>query len=239
MAERKQSGCIYILGLAVLFLFIFCTDVYADKVYLKNGNVLEGIIKSENEKEVEIEVCFGGSVKLEKSYIVKTQMANQQEVALLRDKWEQEKQVFEERLRQQRTKDEQGPKSVAFSDENQSITVEVLLNKKVRAALVLDTGSSVVMLRKSVANKLGIDIDNLTADTKVAVVDGRKIDAKRVVLESVQLQDMEATDVEAAVLLEDTPWEGAGEGLLGMSFLSKFIFKVDHKEKKVILEKLQ
>jgi len=239
MPERKQCGCVYILGLGVLFWSIFCVDVYADKVYLKNGNVLEGIIKSDNGQEVEIEVCFGGSVKLEKKYIVKTQISGQQEAVLLRDKWDQEKKVFEGRLRQQRAKDEQAPKSVEFSDENSSITVEVILNKKVKAALVLDTGSSVVLLRKSVADKLGIDIDNLTADTKVSAVDGRKINAKRVILESVQLQDMEANDVEAAILLEDTPWEGTGDGLLGMSFLSKFIFKIDHKEKKVILEKLQ
>lgn len=237
MPQRKQSSCIYILGLMALFLLILCQNADADTVYLNNGNALEGIIKMENENEIEIEVCFGGSVKLERSSIKRIERSSQQEAAWLRSKWEREKKEFEGRLRQQKLTEEQEPKSIEFSDENRSIVVEVILNKKVKAALVLDTGSSVVMLRRSVAGKLGIDVDNLAGDTKLAVVDGRKIEAKRIVLESIQLEDLEATNVEAVVLLEETQDENIKDGLLGMSFLSKFIFKIDHKEKKVILEK--
>ncbi len=238
MPQKNQSYCIYILGLTVMCLFVFPRNAGADTVYLKNGNTMEGVIVNEDENEIEIQVCFGGSVKLNKNSIVKTEKSSQQGLTLLRGKWEREKQEFQERLQKQRMAQEQKPKPIVFSDENRGIVVEVTINKSVKASLVLDTGASVVMLTKSVAKKLGIDLSNAGADTKVSVADGRKLDATRIILESVQLQDMEATNIEAAVLLEDTQEEPVGDGLLGMSFLSKFIFKIDHKGKKVILEKL-
>ena len=53
-----------------------------------------------------------------------------------------------------------------------------------------------------------------------------------------EVQGVVAKKVEAAVLLDDTGGLGFGDGLLGMSFLKKFNFKVDQREKKLTLEKL-
>ena len=111
------------------------------------------------------------------------------------------------------------------------------LNEKVEVSLVLDTGASIMMLRKDVVEKLGMDLDNVKPDMQAQLADGRKVDAKHIILESVKVQDSQAQNVDAAVLLDEAGIT-FGDGLLGMSFLNRFNFKVDQKEKKLILEKL-
>jgi clan AA aspartic protease (TIGR02281 family) len=103
----------------------------------------------------------------------------------------------------------------------------------------LDTGASLVVLRKNIAQKLGIDLRNVQSDLKMQLADGRQVNVKSLVLESIKVQNAEAKNVEAAVILdEETQGSEFYDGLLGMSFLRKFNFKIDQKEKKLILEKL-
>jgi len=92
---------------------------------------------------------------------------------------------------------------------------------------------------RNIAEELGINLDNIKPDMKATVADGRQVDAKRIVLENVKVENVEADNVEAAVLLGEEGGVDIGDGLLGMSFLSKFNFKIDNKDKKLILEKLQ
>jgi clan AA aspartic protease (TIGR02281 family) len=112
------------------------------------------------------------------------------------------------------------------------------LNGKVDAKMVLDTGSSLVMITKNVALKLGINLSAATKpDLKAQVADGRQVNAKRIILGTMEVQGVVAKNVEAVVLLDDTGSLGFGDGLLGMSFLNRFNFKVDQKAKKLILER--
>jgi len=53
-----------------------------------------------------------------------------------------------------------------------------------------------------------------------------------------EVQGVVARKVDCAVLLDDTGDLGFGDGLLGMSFLKRFNFTVDQKQKKLTLEKL-
>jgi len=92
-------------------------------------------------------------------------------------------------------------------------------------------------LSNNIAKKLGID-NNKQETVRLKLADGRQIDAKYVVLESIGVQDVEAKNIGAAVLLEDVGDAEFKDGVLGMSFLSKFNFKVDQKNKKLILERL-
>jgi predicted aspartyl protease len=53
----------------------------------------------------------------------------------------------------------------------------------------------------------------------------------------VKVENVEAEDVPAAVLTEAITRPGYEDGLLGMSFLNRFTFKVDYNSGKLILER--
>ena len=113
------------------------------------------------------------------------------------------------------------------------------MNNKVQAALVLDTGASVILLRKEVALKLGINLENVKPDSNIIVADGRKVNAKYITLDSVKVENVEAVKVDAAIILDEIGDIGFQDGLLGMSFLQRFNFKVDQRDKRLILERLE
>ena len=221
--------------LIAIFLVIFTTNVYADTLYLKNGRQIEGIIKSENNGVVEMEV-YGGSIKMHNNDIDRIERLGEEDNEDLRGKWGNQKTVFENKLRQYKIEEEHKPKEVEFSEENQNITVKAMINEEIPASLVLDTGASTIMLRRHVADKMGITLDK--PDAKVTLANGKTVDAKQVILRSVKVQDSEAFNVAAVILMEEDNGLGSADGLLGMSFLKNFSFKIDQKYKKLILEKL-
>ena len=226
------------VSLAILLMtFIFIADTRADTLYLKNGRRIEGLIKSEDDDSVELEIS-SGTVKFNKSDIEKIERTAPGESDTIRQQLEKERQEARQRYEQQSQKEKSRPREVEFSRDALGITVRAILDKKVEATLVLDTGASLVMLTRSVAQKLGLNLERVRPDMQLQMADGRKVKGKRIILGSVKVQNVEATNVEAAVLLEEAGNIGFGDGLLGMSFLRQFNFKIDQKEKKLILEKL-
>jgi clan AA aspartic protease (TIGR02281 family) len=218
-----------------VFLFGFTVAANADILYLKNGRSIEGIIKSEDSQNIELEVS-GGTVKFDKNQIERIVKTSHRELESLRQKWETQKRGVEEKITSQRMEEESKPREVKFSKESRGIVLSVTLNKKVEATLILDTGASLIMLRRDIAGELGINLDRVTPDMKVQLADGRQVNAKHIVLDNVKVENVEAKNVEAAILLEETGSLGF-DGLLGMSFLNRFNFRIDQKEKKLILEK--
>ncbi len=219
-------------------IFFGCASLLrADTVYLKNGRSIEGLIKSQDINGLELEVC-SGVVTFRNIEIEKIKKSDPQEILMIRKKWEQEKLKNFENLTVQQQKAEQESKKIEFTPDSQNIIVGVTLNKKVEVKLVLDTGATTVVLKKSIAKDLGVNLDNIKSEAKVTVADGRNTKAKVIVLDSVKTQGVEARNVKA-VILADEESPGIGDGLLGMSFLKKFNFKVDRKNKKLILEKLE
>jgi len=221
--------------LILLISLVITVNAYADTLYLKNGRQIEGIIKSEENGIVDMEV-YGGSIKMHNSDIDKIERAGEAGNELLRSKWGNQKTAFEDKLKQYKIEEEHKPKEVEFSDENQNITVKALINEDVTTNLILDTGATGIMLRKHLADKLGIKLDK--PDAKVTLANGKTVDAKQVILRSVKVQDSEAFNVGAVILMEEENGLGSADGLLGMSFLKHFSFKIDQKYKKLILEKL-
>lgn len=217
--------------------FIFIALAHADTLYLKNGRSIEGLIKSEDNDSIELEV-YGGTVKFRKSEIENIRKSTLQESMALRQRWERQKKEYQQKLLNQQLEEESKPKKIEFSGESQNIILEAIINKSVKASLILDTGATMILLRKNIAEKLGINLDGVEPDLKARMADGRQVNAKFIVLESVKVQDVEANNVEASVLLDEVGDIEFGDGLLGMSFLKRFNFKVDQKEKKLILEKL-
>jgi clan AA aspartic protease (TIGR02281 family) len=223
--------------LVLAFVLICCNKLQADTIYLMNGRSISGIIKSQEQDFVELEVS-GGSVKFKRSEIDRIEKSGTEERSLIRKKWETQKQQNLERLIRQQHEEERKPKEAIFSRDSLGITLAVKINNKIEAKLVLDTGATLVVLRRDLAVSLGINLDDAKPDIKLMLADGRKINAKFITLESVKVEDSEAKNVEAAIMLEEAGEFGFGDGLLGMSFLKRFNFKVDYKQKKLILEKL-
>ena len=112
---------------------------------------------------------------------------------------------------------------------------DVLINNRVQASLVVDTGSPVVMLTSGFIQELGLDL----SQSKVGYVEllNGRYKAAAVSLNSLKLGDIQVRDVSAIVLQEDN--REIKDGILGMSFLSKFHFTLDQKGQKLILRKLE
>ncbi|MCX5695682.1 MAG: retropepsin-like aspartic protease [Candidatus Omnitrophica bacterium] len=224
--------------ISLFIFFVFPLYSSADIIYLKNGRSVVGIVKNDNAKTVELEVGEACQVSFLKSEIENIVKGSSDNSLALRRKWQENKIESEEKAAKQKLEEEGAPSSVKFSSDQQGITVKVILNNKVEAKMVLDTGASVMIITKNIADKLKIDLTGSSLDMKAQVVGGHEIKAKRAFIDRVEVQGVEARNVEAAVLLDDTGKSGFGDGLLGMSFLKRFNFKVDQKNKKLILEKL-
>jgi clan AA aspartic protease (TIGR02281 family) len=138
-------------------------------------------------------------------------------------------------LGDQRRKDLEGIIIPLVPDGQGHLLADVLINGKIHASLIVDTGSPVVMLTSSFIQKLGLDLSQSNKGY-VEVLSGR-YKAAAVSLDSVMLGGAQAQDVNATVLLEDS--KGIDDGLLGLSFLSKFHFTLDQAGQKLILRKLE
>ncbi len=222
----------------LIFLFGLTNILHADTLCLKNGRNIDGIIKTEDNDIVELEVS-GGTVKFRKSEIEKIEKSNPEESNLIRQNWERQRIEMQKIIQMQKMEEEAKPKAIEFSKDSQGMAINALLNKKIKVSLILDTGASLVVIRKDIAKKLGINLDSVKPDSEMIVADGRKIKTKHIILDSVKVENAEAQNIDTVIMLDDAADTGFADGLLGMSFLKQFNFKVDQKEKKLILEKLQ
>jgi len=156
----------------------------------------------------------------------------------LREKWERNKAVSESKIDDQGRMQSFGPKQTGFVRSQHGMTVSAIINGKLNVRLILDTGASLVVLKKSLASELGIESTDINSDIKIILADGRQSGAKHIILNSIKVEDLEVENVDAAILIDDTQEELSADGLLGMSFLKHFNFKIDQKENKLILERL-
>lgn len=115
------------------------------------------------------------------------------------------------------------------SEEPARYGVEVILNHNVHAKLLIDTGSSVVMLGKSFIKKLKLHPDR---NTSVAVLGSMHM-SYEFNLDSVKYMDKEVRNVDT-VVLEDRDIINY-DGVLGMSFLKNFDVTLKKKTGELIL----
>jgi len=225
----------------------------SDTIYLKNGKEMEGLIKSENSTKIKLDMGFG-TISISKNKIKSIKRSGEKESEQLREKWAKDAQIREEAARQQRKAEQQimqrqklmrkikkrtngGRRNanVKYIKKQSGIGVRALIDGKVYAELLVDTGASSVFLSRRIADMLGISVFHGQI-TNVQVADGRIVKAVQVYLKSVSIKGMEARDVMAHILLND-PGLDNWDGLLGMSFLGHFIFHVDAANQELILER--
>lgn len=221
-----------------LILAHFDPRLNADTIYLTNGRSIEGVISREDADAVTLDIGFG-SMKFYMDQITRIERSSPESAKLIKQKWEDKRLADEAKARDMAEKKEHAPKEAGVAQQGVHVMVETLLNKKVKANLVLDTGASLVLLSANIANSLGLDANSPGGDTiELMLADGSKARAKRIILENVSVQDAEVKNVEAAILPQNAAGVIPSDGLLGMSFLKKFNFKIDQNNKKLTLEKL-
>ncbi len=111
--------------------------------------------------------------------------------------------------------------------------VDVVLNGKVKARLMVDTGASMVILSKEIGEKLGFSSDSSTPELPTMTAGGM-VWTPMTVLKSMRVGEAEATFVEAGF---NDQMMGL-DGLLGMSFLGDYRVEMDQHTSKMKLKPL-
>lgn len=238
MPDKKSFHSSSALTFVVFLVFGFTGQANADILYLKNGRSIEGIIKSENENRIQLDIG-AGTIGIKKSEIKGVYKAGLDETLEIRRQFQRQIKESQERKNNYQAPQESQKKSIEVATQMGHIVVKALLNKRANVTLMLDTGASLILLTKEAGRKLGIRTDDKKDMIQIQVADGRTTDAKFVTLECVNVQGIEANNVGAAVLMEDIKDANFGDGLLGMSFLNNFNFRIDQEKKQLTLEKVK
>jgi len=109
--------------------------------------------------------------------------------------------------------------------------VDVLLNGRVKARLMLDTGASFVTLSEEIGQKLGIFNSGVYAEMPFNTAGGEEW-MPLVALQTVNAGSAQSQLVEASIAkhIKDI------DGLLGMSFLGDYRFEIDRTNKRLTLK---
>jgi clan AA aspartic protease (TIGR02281 family) len=110
------------------------------------------------------------------------------------------------------------------------------LNGTTSGRFVVDTGASVVSISRSLADRIGLSTDS--GDTsQVTLADGRKVTALNTIFESIQVGNARVEQVRG-LILDESPAPGV-DGLLGMTFLSQFVVRLDGRTGELVLEHIK
>jgi len=126
-----------------------------------------------------------------------------------------------------------GKHVVRLDKKGNSLLVNTLLNRKVKTDLILDTGCTDTQISEEVAERLGIETSGCRS-VSCQLADGRSVSGKETVIKEVRIGSAKVYNVRAIVLGSDNLGSG---GLLGMSFLDNFIFRIDSEKGELILQR--
>ncbi len=127
-----------------------------------------------------------------------------------------------------------GKHTVKLTKRGNSLTTSVLLNRKVKEELIVDTGATDTVISSSLAKKIGISAGK-GKNVLCQVADGRTVNGKQINIKEVRVGGAKVYNVQAVVL--DSGEMGNSPGLLGMSFLNNFVFKIDTEKELLVLQK--
>ncbi len=126
--------------------------------------------------------------------------------------------------------------SVASETRGDRVIVPVVVNGKAAGRFLVDTGATTTLLYADTAARLGLGPESVIGKTRSRVADGREIEANVVRLDSIQVGRSRVDGSLAVVVVGNEP---DFDGLLGMSFLSRFVARVDPVAGRLILEDLK
>ena len=118
-----------------------------------------------------------------------------------------------------------GKADIKLNKKDGIILSPVTINGTYTGKFIVDTGASMVTLSTKFADKLGLPYQKW--ETRLLYTANGSTNAKIGTLDSVSLQGLSAKNVEVAVI-ENTKDDGT-DGLLGLSFLTRFNMKMDGK----------
>lgn len=114
-----------------------------------------------------------------------------------------------------------GSRSIPLERQGDSYYLNIVLNKKHHARMLLDTGASAIQVPFNLAIEMGVP-KMKTRPVRVQIANGSIIEGRSFILNSVQVSGAKAKNVTAIVIRDQK-----SVGLLGMSFLNQFHFKID------------
>ena len=112
---------------------------------------------------------------------------------------------------------------VPYDDDGGHAILDVTINGRGKGRFLLDTGATLVVLSKSLADALKLERPSRPLQTRLA--DGRTADAYPCIIDSLQVGDARVDHVEA-IIMDQPPAPGI-DGLLGLSFLRDFVVHYD------------
>lgn len=118
-------------------------------------------------------------------------------------------------------------------DEDALVIVPATLCGREKGFLVVDTGATTVTISPAMVDVLGLS-DRLGERIRVVLAEGSQAAARELVLPRLRVFGAEARDVKAVVLSE--PATGI-DGLLGLSFLNRFDYRIDRNAKEPLILK--
>ena len=127
-----------------------------------------------------------------------------------------------------------GRKVIKLTKVGNALFANVVLNKKVKAQLILDTGCTHTQISAKIARKLKIK-KNKGEKVLCELANGQKVRGRAVNIKEIKVGKVKAYNVRVIIL--DSEISGESDGLLGMSFLNNFIFEIDAEKGELILEK--
>ena len=125
-----------------------------------------------------------------------------------------------------------GKKVVKLDRKGNSFLVSARINGRHKSVLVLDTGATDVQLSSSFAREIGIDLSK-SRTVRITLADGSVKSGHAITLDEIKIGKVKVKHVEAIIL--DTEGDQETHGLLGMSFLQNFNFKIDTDKNVLIL----
>lgn len=124
-----------------------------------------------------------------------------------------------------------------YRKKGSSIIVEVMLNNRIKSKMIVDTGASLVLISRKMADELRIYTSAVSGKIQCILADGSKVEAQPITLQSVGVGSSIVRNVRGAII-DGQPAPGV-DGLLGMTFLGNFIVRIDAKGNKLILEEFR